>query len=193
MLMRVLLVFYFQVNYMHYWRLHFEKEILVNCLFTQWKWAYILDFGPWKWSALNMGYMDKQPSRMQRQARSGRARVEVGHGWGAKALAFFGDAPARRSDVCNARRGYLESPPWSPYTHFTNRDWGPLIRDIQLCDWSRSQSRSKFTLHWILSSRRIKEIWMDENHGILHGTKWIMFQDLHSILSQCWLVIKKLV
>ena len=24
-------------------------------------------FGPWKWSALNMGYIDKRPSRMQRQ------------------------------------------------------------------------------------------------------------------------------
>ena len=29
---------------------------------------YILDFGPWKWSALNMGYiMDKRPSRTQGQ------------------------------------------------------------------------------------------------------------------------------
>jgi hypothetical protein len=40
--------------------------------------VYILDFGPWKWSALNMCYMDKRPSRMQ----------ELGQGRGAEALAF---------------------------------------------------------------------------------------------------------
>jgi hypothetical protein len=26
---------------------------------------FILDFGLWKWSALNLGYMDKWPSSMQ--------------------------------------------------------------------------------------------------------------------------------
>ena len=52
---------------MLYWWSLFGKEIPISCLFTQWKWTYILDFGPWKWSALNMGYMDKQPSRMQGQ------------------------------------------------------------------------------------------------------------------------------
>ena len=36
---------------------HFKIEIPINCLLTQWKWTYILDFGPWRWSALNMGYM----------------------------------------------------------------------------------------------------------------------------------------
>jgi hypothetical protein len=46
---------------------HFEKEISIICLFTQWKWTFILDFEPWKWNALNMDYMDKQPSRMQGQ------------------------------------------------------------------------------------------------------------------------------
>ena len=34
-------IFDFQVNYMLYWQFHFENEILVNCLFTQWKWTYI--------------------------------------------------------------------------------------------------------------------------------------------------------
>jgi hypothetical protein len=74
--MRILSIFDFQVNYMLYWLFRFEKEILVNCLFTQWKWTYILDFGPWKPSALNMGYMDKQPSRMQGsgQGRAGQGR-----------------------------------------------------------------------------------------------------------------------
>ena len=53
--------FDFQVNYMLYWRFHFKKEIPINRLFTQWRWTYILDFGPWR-SAFDMGYMDKRPS-----------------------------------------------------------------------------------------------------------------------------------
>ena len=28
-------IFYFQINYMIYWRCHFENEILVNCVFTK--------------------------------------------------------------------------------------------------------------------------------------------------------------
>jgi hypothetical protein len=103
--MRVLSFFGFQVNYMLYWPFHFEKEIPVNCLFTQWKWTYILDVGPWKRSALDMGYMDEQPSRMQ---GSGQGRGRPGsRDWGS---GFFGVAPARHSNACNARRGYLESP-----------------------------------------------------------------------------------
>ena len=35
--------------------------------FTQWKWTYILNFGPWRWNALNMGFVEKWPSRMQGQ------------------------------------------------------------------------------------------------------------------------------
>ena len=35
---------------------------------TWWKWtSMIMDFGPWRWSALNMGFVDKWPSRMQGQ------------------------------------------------------------------------------------------------------------------------------
>ena len=52
---------------MLYWRFHFEKDNPINCLLAQWKWTYILDFEPWKWSALDLGYMDKRPSRMQGQ------------------------------------------------------------------------------------------------------------------------------
>ena len=54
--------FDFQVDHMLYWRFHFEKEVPINCLFTQWKWTYILEFGPWEWSAFDMDYMDKRPS-----------------------------------------------------------------------------------------------------------------------------------
>jgi hypothetical protein len=50
---------------MIYWRFHFENEIPVNCLFAQWKWTYILDWWPWRWSALNMGFVDKWHSLMQ--------------------------------------------------------------------------------------------------------------------------------
>ena len=42
-----------------------KNEIPINSLLTQGMWTHILDFGPWKWSALNMDYMDKRPSRMQ--------------------------------------------------------------------------------------------------------------------------------
>ena len=52
---------------MSYWRFPFENELPINCFLTQWKWTYILDLEPWKWNALNMDYMDKRLSRMQRQ------------------------------------------------------------------------------------------------------------------------------
>jgi len=52
---------------MSYWRFPFENKLPINCFFTQWKWTYILDLEPWKWNALNMDYMDKWLSRMQRQ------------------------------------------------------------------------------------------------------------------------------
>ena len=42
-----------------YWQFHFNNDILINCLFARWKLTYILGFGPWRWSAFNMGYMDK--------------------------------------------------------------------------------------------------------------------------------------
>ena len=50
---------------MFYWRFHFDNETPVNCSFTQWKWTYILDFGPWGWSAFNMGFVRKWPSRIK--------------------------------------------------------------------------------------------------------------------------------
>ena len=37
---------------MFYWGYHFENEIPINCSFTQWRWTYVLDFGPWRWSDL---------------------------------------------------------------------------------------------------------------------------------------------
>ena len=43
------------------------NEIPIKCLFTNWKCTYILDFRSWRWSALNMGFVVKQPSRMQGQ------------------------------------------------------------------------------------------------------------------------------
>ena len=47
-----------------------KKEVPINCwLITQWKWTYILDFGPWRWSALNMDYMEKWPSILLKDNR----------------------------------------------------------------------------------------------------------------------------
>ena len=75
---------------MFYWLVHFENKILINYSFTQWKWAYILNFGHWWWSALNMGYMDKWPWRMQAQcffqSRAERATV---FNWDLKVLDLF--------------------------------------------------------------------------------------------------------
>ena len=39
--MRFLRVFYFQINYMLYWRFHFEKEIPINCSFTHYELEHI--------------------------------------------------------------------------------------------------------------------------------------------------------
>ena len=60
-------IFDFQVNYMLHWRFFFDNETPINCSFTHWKWTYILDFWPWGWSALNMGFVGKLHSRMQEQ------------------------------------------------------------------------------------------------------------------------------
>ena len=66
---------------MLYWRFHFKNEIPVNCLITQWKWTYILEFGPWRWSALNMRFVDKWPSRCKDngffEIRRGRQKFAV--------------------------------------------------------------------------------------------------------------------
>ena len=61
---------------MFYWRFHLKSEIPIDCLFTQWKWTCILDLEPWRWSALNMGYIDKRLSRMQGQSFLFQSRVE---------------------------------------------------------------------------------------------------------------------
>ena len=51
------------------------------------------------WSALKMDYMHKQPLRMQGSCQGRGPR-----------LCFFGVAPARRPNACNARREHLERP-----------------------------------------------------------------------------------
>ena len=72
----------FQVNYMLYWWFHFKKEIPIKCLFTQWKWTYMLGFGPWRWSALDMGYMDKRPSFLGKDNRyEGQTNLEGQSQW----------------------------------------------------------------------------------------------------------------
>ena len=53
--------------YMFYWWIHFKNEIPINSLFIKWKCKCELDLGSWRWSALNMGFVDSQFSRMQGQ------------------------------------------------------------------------------------------------------------------------------
>ena len=76
---------------MLYWWFHFENETPIHCLFTQWEWTYILDFGPWRWSALSMGYMDKRGIQECKdnfifQNRTERATV---FGWDLQILDLF--------------------------------------------------------------------------------------------------------
>ena len=57
----------FQVNYMLYWQFYFGSEILVNHLFTKWKWTYILNFELWSWDAFNVDLVDKVTFRNARE------------------------------------------------------------------------------------------------------------------------------
>ena len=54
----------FDINYMLYWHFHFRNVILVNCFFTKWKHTHththiVGTFGPWRWSTLNMEFVNK--------------------------------------------------------------------------------------------------------------------------------------
>ena len=59
---------------------------------------YILDFGPWRWSALNMGFVDKWPSRMQGQwfswSWAGMQKCSVRS---QKSIFFYGGLPLLKS------------------------------------------------------------------------------------------------
>jgi hypothetical protein len=51
---------------LHWW-FHFWNKLPIIRLFTIWKCTDVFDFRPWRWSALNMGFVVKLPSRMQGQ------------------------------------------------------------------------------------------------------------------------------
>ena len=81
---------------MLYWLFDFENEIPVNCLFTQWRWTWILEFGPWRWSALNMGFVGLVAFKNARAmvfflSWVGGQQFSVG----SKRSWFFGQATAR--------------------------------------------------------------------------------------------------
>ena len=57
-------VFDFRVNNILYWHFHFGYDIPVNYLSTKWSCTHILDWTS-NWSPLNMGFVDKRPSRLQ--------------------------------------------------------------------------------------------------------------------------------
>jgi hypothetical protein len=62
---------FLQIHYMLSWhsftcfRFRFGNEIAISCLFTKEKGTNILNFEPSRWSALNMRFVEKQPSKMQ--------------------------------------------------------------------------------------------------------------------------------
>ena len=105
----VFFVFDLQVNYMFHWQFHFRNEIPINCLFTNWKCTYILDFRPWRWSALNMGFVVKRPSRIK-----GNDFFKVGqggHAWISRRVQEFpwSDVPVRIWHPWKFVRGCLTS------------------------------------------------------------------------------------
>jgi hypothetical protein len=59
---------YFQFNDMLYWLFQIDtKSQSIVYLLNGSEHIYILNLGPWRRSALNMGFVDKRPSRMQGQ------------------------------------------------------------------------------------------------------------------------------
>ena len=65
--MRICSDFDLLVNYIFYWWSHFQNQIPIVSLFINWKCTNIYIFRPSKWRAFNIGFMDKQPSRLQEQ------------------------------------------------------------------------------------------------------------------------------
>ena len=94
-----------------------ELHVLLTCSLCKWNPnqllvysmkvnIYILDFEPSRWNPLNMGYMNKRPSRMQRQfyfSKVGGAGNNFQSGYGK--INFF---------VKVARRRQLQAPSLSP-------------------------------------------------------------------------------
>ena len=97
------------------WRFHFDNEMPINWLSTQWERRYKLDFGPWRWSALNMGFVDifKWPSRMQgqwfSQSPTGGQKLLVGS---RKSGFLFGQLPLPESTSPEKIMGGRGTPPW---------------------------------------------------------------------------------
>ena len=66
---------------MFFWRFHFENEIPVNFLFIPWKWRYILNFGPWRWSATwDLWISGLQECKGNGFSKVGRARTNFWSG-----------------------------------------------------------------------------------------------------------------
>ena len=83
--------------------------------------------------------------------------------------------PTKCPSLCLLAPSTLEP----PYT----RAWGPLTCGIQICDWLRTQRRSKFTVTLDFGGTwGTKDIWVDGNlYDVLHGNKWITFHGLLDI------------
>ena len=113
---------------MPHWWFHFRNEIPINCLFTNWKCFYILDFRPWRWSALNMGFVVRRPSRMQGQqfvSNLGGAGKAIAFGWVQKFP--WRVAPTRIWHPQKFVQGSLPSVGIVPYLHNTQALKGTYI------------------------------------------------------------------
>ena len=89
------------------------------------EYIYILDFGPWRWSALNMEFVEKWPSRMQecngffekwagRTKNFGRIQKISVSLWGSWPCPYLPPRKARRGrmlpSMCNSLKCWFEHP-----------------------------------------------------------------------------------
>jgi hypothetical protein len=127
---------------LHWW-FHFRNEIPINGLFTRWKCTYILDLRPWRWSALNMGFVVKRPSNMQGQCffQSWAGLTSV-FGWVQKnpgrGPKFCGRVAPARIWHPLVRRGDLMSAIVNSHTSLPARPWNltEMVKGkLRTADW----------------------------------------------------------
>jgi hypothetical protein len=123
-----------KVKYVLHWWFHLWNEIAINCLYANWKCTYILDLRPWRWSALNMGFVIKRPARMQGQF--------LFRSWAGRTTCF----------------GRVPKFPWraslTPIWHPRKFVWGWLLFDEKKLDVNLIQ----MLLLWVLELSRFRDI-----------------------------------
>ena len=133
---------------MLYGQFHFEHESPVNYVFTNWKWTYILDFGPWSWGALNMEFMNKAAFKNARAtsfwSRSGQAMF---FGWVKEKSMFFPQGHPRVTSHRPHPQSYLQPLPLKVRRGRVN---GPL--------WQLAKERRNYCIWTYLSSIQHKSL-----------------------------------